>query len=1073
MKMQNSYIEERLHLENNVIGKDAMKAIKDAIANNNAVGMIAGYYDEQLTILSVSDYLLNNLNYDLEEFYASTERSLKKLCGDTGAEWLVSGCFRQMRGLQEGQMLTSDGTPLAVRVYKNDSTDAAGTPIWILSVRINWEYENYTLINEAIQSGPWYMDCDRDSNIVTVNWSAAFRRMLGFHNTLDFPNVLESWSDLLHPEDYEWVTSQLHDCICDTSNQTKYHVNYRMKMRDGRYQWFRAIGEVIRRQDGSARRIAGVFLNIEKEKQTMQQIKISDAFHRAFTKANLCEYYVDLHHNTFESMKTDASLLSIFEESSTWDELIQSFIDSYVCEVDKDAVKCFYNRKTIAERMDEYSGELSLECQIQMNGEIRWIRNVILRGELDGAQYAMIFLRDITEAKKERIKHQQILNNKNELEHLIRSMIHVVDHFAVCDLENDKYEYYNINVTPKYPAAGSYYDFMSAVTRRFKLIEPGKKLVDVLSPEIIRQELLTENDVYKFEYCSLEEDVFRIGSIVPVEWQDGVVSKALWISIDITAEKKTEIASRKALKDAFVAAEHANKAKTEFLTNMSHDIRTPMNAIVGLTALAGANIDNKERVIGCLEKITKSSRHLLSLINEVLDMARIESGRISLVDEEFILSDLIDNLIYMVKPSMEEHGHQFSVNIHHIEHEAVCGDSLRIQQVFTNLMSNAIKYTPDGGNIRFSIEEKPNGFSELGCFEFCIEDDGIGMSEEFQRVVFEPFTRADDQRTTNIQGTGLGMTITQNIVRMMNGDIKIESKVNQGTRITVTIYLKLQEKDAVEIEELIDLPVLIVDDEKSACESTAAALSEVGIIGEWVTSGREAIQYTLARHERKEDYFAILMDWQMPEMDGLETTREIRKHVGSDVTIIVLTAYDYSEIESEARAAGVDAFIEKPLFPSRLTVTLKQLANGQTERKKSNADELMVIQQADYTGKRILLAEDNALNREIATEIIQMSNIEVDCAENGREAVEKIAFSPEGRYDLVLMDIQMPVMNGYEATAAIRSLPNNRSSIPIIAVTANAFAEDVQLAKNTGMNGHLAKPLELDKLHDVLSRWLG
>ena len=1070
--MNSSSYEEKLYLANdNILGKEAIESVKNAIFNNNPIGTIVGYYDESLTILSVSECLLNSLNYKTEEFFEKTGGSLKKLCSNS-MYWLEKERFCYMKGMNEGEILTSDGTPIAMRVYKNNSVDANGVPIWVLGIRINWEYENYMLINEAIQSGPWYMDCDDLGNIVNVNWSNAFRRMLGFYDIFDFPNVMESWSDLLHQEDYERTISRLYDSLYDRSNKTKYHVEYRLKTRNGNYHWFRAVAEVIRRGDGSARRIAGIFINIDKEKQIMQELKKSDAFHRAFTQANLCEYYVDLQHNTFETFKVESSLLTIFEESNTWDELIQVFVTHYVCEEDKKIVKDFYNRRKMAEKIYSHNGELSLECQIRMGGEIRWIRNVVMCGEMDGTQYVMIFLRDITESRKEKIAHQQLIDDKTAMSHVIRSMVHVVDHFAVCDLKENSYEYYSITQKQKYPSAGKYEDFIKIITTNLKMINPDKQLSDVLSPENLRKELQGENDIYKFEYCSKEEDIFRISSFVPLEWQNGILTKVLWIAIDISEEKKMEIASRKALKDAFLSAEHANKAKTEFLTNMSHDIRTPMNAIVGLTALAGANIENQERVVGCLEKITKSSRHLLRLINEVLDMARIESGRISLADEEFTLPDLIDNLIYMVKPSVKEHGHNFRININYIEHEAVCGDSLRIQQVFTNLMSNAIKYTPDGGNIQFSIEEKPNGFSELGCFEFCIEDDGIGMTEEFQKIMFEPFTRADDHRTTNVQGSGLGMAITQNIVHMMNGDIKVESKKNGGTKVTVTIYLKLQGKDTVKIEELMDIPILVVDDEESSCESTVAALEEIGIAGEWVTSGEAAIKRTLERHERKEDYFAILIDWQMPGMDGLETTREIRKTVGEDVTIIVLTAYDYSEIEAEARMAGVNAFIEKPLFPSRLTATLKELVQDQNEKEKLERNRLLPIEESDYSSKRILLVEDNELNREIAAEILSMSHVKVDCAVNGKEAVEKIAFSPENQYDLVLMDIQMPIMNGYEATAAIRSLPDKKCQIPIIAVTANAFVEDVQLAKNTGMNGHLAKPLEIEKLNEVLKKWL-
>ena len=568
----------------------------------------------------------------------------------------------------------------------------------------------------------------------------------------------------------------------------------------------------------------------------------------------------------------------------------------------------------------------------------------------------------------------------------------------------------------------------------------------------------------------MDENTYKIASFIPLEWDGTKLVKALLASMDVSQEKKAEIESHKALKDAYRAAENASRAKTEFLSNMSHDIRTPMNAIVGLTAIAGANIESQDRVVECLGKITKSSRHLLGLINEVLDMARIESGRMSLAEEDFSLPELVDNLLTLTKPAIDEHKHQLEVHVEHIEHEAVCGDSLRIQQVFVNLMSNAVKYTPDGGNITLTIKEKPNGFSELGCYEFSIEDNGIGMTPEFQKIMFEPFSRADDHRTTKVQGTGLGMAIARNIVNLMNGDIQVESAPNKGTKITVTVYLKLQENEKEQEKELLDLPVLVVDDDKTCCESTVATLQEIGIAGEWVLTGKEAVERCAARHKTGRDYFAVILDWKMPEMDGIATARRIRECVGEDVTIIILTSFDFSEIEEEARAVGVNAFMAKPLFRSRLTATLRQFTSGKKEKNARNY--LEDFAKENYAGKRILLVEDNALNREIATEIIGMTGVTIDIAENGKIAVEKVMEAPEKWYDLIFMDIQMPIMNGYEATAAIRALAGSRGKVPIIAMTANAFAEDVQLAKNTGMNEHIAKPLDLNKLNDVLKQWL-
>ena len=1052
------------------LGDNVFQSMQKTIQNNGGVGTVTGYFDEDLSILSISDLLLHNLGYSYESLMAQTKGSLKKLFYGENTSFLEGDRFHRIHGAGEGQILTADGSPVYVRLYKENTTDAAGKPIWVMSVQINWAYENLALVNESIRSALWYHDCNENGDIVNVYWSHAFRRLLGYHDILDFPNELAAWSELLHPEDKDRVLKLLQDAIADKTNHTKYKVEYRLKTKVGRYLWFRASAEVIRRLDGSAKRIAGILSNIDAEKRSRMQAQRAAAFHRAFTSANLCEYYVNLEKNTFDTLKVEASLMTAFEQSHTWDELIGFFVDNYVVAQDKKAVTDFYNRAYIAEKLKGLDTELCQECRIVLNGEERWVRNVVMRGEMGDSEYAMIFLRDITESKAETARRMQMASDNASMELLIQSMVRLLDRFVVCDLENDRYRFYNLQGEMVYEPSGTYHAFVEQVMAKYKTLEPLETIQAMMSPENIRKNLTAESDVYKFEYCSLDENTYKIASFIPLEWEGTRLVKALLASMDVSQEKKAEIESRRALKEAYRAAENASRAKTEFLSNMSHDIRTPMNAIVGLTAIAGANIENPDKVIECLGKTTKASRHLLGLINEVLDMARIESGKMSLAEEDFNLPELVDNLITLTKPAIDEHRHNFEVHVDRIEHEAVCGDSLRIQQVFVNLMSNAIKYTPDGGNITFSIKEKPNGFSELGCYEFSIADNGIGMTPEFQKIMFEPFSRADDHRTTKVQGTGLGMAISQNIVNLMNGSIKVDSAPGKGTRITVTIYLKLQESEKEQEKELLDLPVLVVDDDKTCCESTVATLKDIGIAGEWVLTGREAVERCYARHETGRDYFAVILDWKMPEMDGVETARKIREQVGKDVTIIILTSFEFSEIEEEARAAGVDAFIAKPLFRSRLTATLRQFTSGKKE--KSARSLLESFAKTDYTSKRILLVEDNELNREIAAEILGMTGVAVDIAENGKIAVEKVMAAPEKWYDLIFMDIQMPIMNGYEATAAIRSLPGGRGKVPIIAMTANAFAEDVQLAKNTGMNEHIAKPLELDKLNDVLKQWL-
>lgn len=588
------------------------------------------------------------------------------------------------------------------------------------------------------------------------------------------------------------------------------------------------------------------------------------------------------------------------------------------------------------------------------------------------------------------------------------------------------------------------------------------------------------------EYYSPVTDRYtRVTALMSEDEPTGHVY-AVIIGNDITEEKKREerqlneiiqareelTALNEALKTAYESASKANLAKTHFLANMSHDIRTPLNAIIGMTAIAGTHLDDRERVTDCLSKITVSSRHLLGLINEVLDMSKIESGKLDLNDEAFSISDVVDNLFTMMKPQIDAKKHDLKISINGIIHEKVIGDCQRLEQIFTNLMSNAIKYTPEGGKIRLKITEKPMNKPKLGCYEFIFEDNGIGMDEEFQKHFFEPFERAADSRVDKIQGTGLGMAITKNVVQMMNGSIDLESRLNEGTKITVTILLKLQnENEEISYEEFVDLPVLVADDDKDACETTCMVLSELGMKSEWVLSGEEAVKKVVLRHEENDDFFAVIFDWKMPEMDGIEATRQIRRLVGNEVPIIIISAYDWSDIEAEAREAGASAFISKPLFKSRMAYVFSTLLG--CEKKEEEKNSLDKIFKDNFVGKRALLVEDNDINAEIAIEVFKMAGLEVDLAKNGREALDIMSTIDDGYYDIVFMDIQMPIMNGYETAAAIRSLPGHyQKNVPIIAMTANTFSEDIKASIKAGMNEHVAKPFNFKQIMEVLNKWL-
>ena len=533
-------------------------------------------------------------------------------------------------------------------------------------------------------------------------------------------------------------------------------------------------------------------------------------------------------------------------------------------------------------------------------------------------------------------------------------------------------------------------------------------------------------------------------------------------------QKKLEEQSQ-LLKDALDFAEKANLAKSDFLARMSHDIRTPMNAIVGMTAIAGAHVDDHERVHDCLKKITSASNLLLSLINEILDMSKIESGRLKLSEDEFNIGELLQDLIVMMQSEIKNKQHKLDIHVSGLHHENVVGDIQRIKQVLMNIISNAIKYTPDNGQILISIEEKAP-HDGIANYEFIFEDNGRGMKPDFLDKIFQPFERADDHGISSIQGTGLGMAISHSIIRMMGGDIQVESEYGKGTRFTIHMPLKYHEKAFDEKIERPELSVLVVDDDKTACLSTCNCLSEIGLKSDWVCSGSEAVAATRKRHKEKEDYFAVIMDLKMPGMSGIETTRQIRSAVGPDVPIIILSAYDIDEYETDAWKAGANGFVAKPLFKSKLLQILRRFLEKDEVRQVT---EPVKFSEADHSGKHLLLVEDNDLNREIAEEIIGSTGVLVETAVNGQDAVDKVMQSAEGYYQMILMDIQMPVMDGYEATRQIRQLPRTDVvNIPIIAMTANAFSEDVANALNAGMNHHLAKPIDIKALMGVLSTYL-
>ncbi len=532
-------------------------------------------------------------------------------------------------------------------------------------------------------------------------------------------------------------------------------------------------------------------------------------------------------------------------------------------------------------------------------------------------------------------------------------------------------------------------------------------------------------------------------------------------------EKNRELAeSQQALSDALLAAEQANKAKTAFLSNMSHEIRTPMNAIIGLDSIALKDPQTPAQTREYLEQIGTSAEHLLNLINDILDMSRIESGRLVLRNEEFSFAKLLEALNTMFSAQCRSKGLEYRCSINGEVDDYYIGDSMKLRQALINILGNAVKFTPAGGRVELDVKRKAQ-FDGKTTLEFKVSDTGIGISKEFLPQLFDTFTQEDASTTSKYGSSGLGMAITKNIVELMNGNIGVESVKGEGTTFTVTVTLSdashISAKDEMQEIHPSEMTVLVVDDDPTSCEHASLVLEKSGIASEVATSGAKALEMVKLRHVRREPYNLILLDWQMPEMDGVETARRIRAVTGDSTAIIILTAYNWDDILDEAQQAGIDSFIAKPLFAAAV---IEEFSTA-LQRKKLSAGEQM--KKAELSGRRILLAEDMEVNAKIMMMVLKARKMEVDHAENGKIAVEKMAASPEGHYSAILMDIRMPEMDGLEATRLIRAIDRpDAKAIPIIALTANAFDEDVQRSLQAGMNAHLSKPVKPDALYETL-----
>ena len=648
---------------------------------------------------------------------------------------------------------------------------------------------------------------------------------------------------------------------------------------------------------------------------------------------------------------------------------------------------------------------------------------------------------------------------------------------ALIDVCENTYKIYKkIPGMEQLPAEGSFEKLREQLISMIPLLEYQKEVRTELSVEHI-QKVLNAREVSEGRrsfYVDYPLDTEKGGnwyriSIVLVDLEEENPARVLVLWGDITREKNKDMEYQQTLKDAYEMAERANQAKTTFLNNMSHDIRTPMNAIIGFTSLAATHLDERERLQDYLSKIMVSSNHLLSLINDVLDMSRIESGRVKIEENECSIPVIMHDLRNILQTDIKAKRLDFFIDTVDVVNEDVICDKLRLNQILLNCMSNSMKYTRPGGTVGIRIIQKENAPEGYADYDFVVRDTGIGMSEEFAAHIFEPFTREESSTISRIPGTGLGMAITKNIVDMMGGTIKVKSELGVGSEFTISLRLKTAATSMKRgvIKELNGFRALVADDSMDSCVSVEKMLRTIGMRPEWTTSGKEAVFRAKYATEQNDPFHVYIIDWLMPDMNGVEVVRRIRTEIGDEVPIIILTAYDWSDIEQEAREAGVTAFCAKPLFLSELYDVLQSASH------EEDLESTVSFNKEEFKGKKVLLVEDVELNREIAQTILEEAGIQVFSVEDGQQAVDYMYHAEDGDIDLILMDIMMPVMDGYEATRQIRKLENQvNAQVPIIAMTANAFEEDVKAAFQAGMNDHLAKPIRIEKLYEVMRQHL-
>ena len=938
--------------------------------------------------------------------------------------------------------------------------------------------ESFEMVSGVAPVAYWYENLNEDGRILDIHFSKRLRDMLGYSSEEDFPDELSTLMNYTHPDDVQTMLQGAIDA--GTGKSDKYDVQYRVRRADGNYMWCNATGELVKDSEGRTIGMYGAFLDVSKEIERRFELGNQEIIGKYITDKLMEEYdalyIVDLDRDEIYPAKSSrVSNVGSFLERKNYRQLITDFAQTVAPRYKNDWIS-FSDTGYMKQYMaDEDHREYIYELPEAKHSMRRFTIDVLERmcGEASILLFSFV---GIDEKRAEELGRQNEALETNSMIRVLVSDFERALYVRTGESMEDDVSMVLISskfLTSTIPGFSNDIPFVEQLDLYINnIIHPDdrERVYEETRREIVLDEIHTHT-FYNVDFRTVENGEPHYAQLRFSNVADETRDYGFVIGLRRTDEEKQ---AELALEEALAMAQSANRAKTTFLNNMSHDIRTPMNAIIGYTGLAASHIDNKELTQDYLKKIGQSSDHLLSLINDVLDMSRIESGKMNLDEKPENLSEIMHTLRNIVQADVKAKELDFFMDTADVTDESIICDKLRLNQVLLNLLSNSIKYTQPGGTVSLRLSQHSVTESGYGIYRFCVKDNGMGMSEEFLKTIFDPFTRVKSSTVSGIQGTGLGMAITKNIVDIMGGNIEVRSKEGEGTEVLVEFKFKLgdaQEKFE-RIGELEGLRGLVVDDDLNACMSISKMLRDCGMRSEWCASGKEATVRTEEALRIGDMFKVFIIDWLMPDMNGIETARRIRKLVGDEAPIIILTAYDWSDIEEEAREAGVTGFISKPMFPSDLHSVLEKCI-GRVQVDTDNVEKSY-----DFSGKKLLLVEDNEMNREIAIEILSEEGFIIDTAEDGDIAVEKVRHSiVNGKgggidYDVILMDIQMPRMDGYEATREIREIPLHGCHVPIIAMTANAFEEDRRAALDAGMDEHIAKPIDVRKLKETLAKFI-